>query len=275
MRQKRKARAEAERAAAAEPEIEIDAEAAAAAEPEAEIDDNVEDLTPSATGRLESIVESLLFAADKPLTIKDLKRLTKERDVGLIEQAIDAITAHYSDRGIVLHAVADAFQFRTSPGNSAWVTQLVAGRPVRLTRAQLESLAIIAYRQPITRPEIEEIRGVDTGSSLRVLLERSLIRILGKKEEPGRPLLYGTTRDFLEFFNLKDLQELPTLREFHELSEDSMREVERLGMEPEESESESESESVSESESGSESEPEPEPESEPESEPDTDEAASA
>ena len=263
MRQKRKARAEAERAAAAEPEIEIDAEAAA--EPEAEIDDNVEDLTPSATGRLESIVESLLFAADKPLTIKDLKRLTKERDVGLIEQAIDAITAHYSDRGIVLHAVADAFQFRTSPGNSAWVTQLVAGRPVRLTRAQLESLAIIAYRQPITRPEIEEIRGVDTGSSLRVLLERSLIRILGKKEEPGRPLLYGTTRDFLEFFNLKDLQELPTLREFHELSEDSMREVERLGMDPEESESES----------GSESEPEPEPESEPESEPDTDEAASA
>jgi segregation and condensation protein B len=106
----------------------------------------------------------------------------------------------------------------------------VAGRPVRLTRAQLETLAIVAYRQPITKPEIDEIRGVDAGGTLHLLLDRQLVRVLGKKEEPGRPLLYGTTKDFLEFFNLSDLRDLPTLREYHELSEDSRRLVEeKLG----------------------------------------------
>jgi segregation and condensation protein B len=89
-----------------------------------------------------------------------------------------------------------------------------------MTRAQLETLAIIAYRQPVTRPEIEDIRGVDCGAVVKALLERKLVKILGKKEEPGRPILYGTTREFLEFFALKDLASLPTLREFHELSEE-------------------------------------------------------
>jgi segregation and condensation protein B len=100
-------------------------------------------------------------------------------------------------------------------------------RPQRLTRAALETLAIIAYRQPVTRPEIEEIRGVDCGAVVKALLERRLVKILGKKEEPGRPILYGTTREFLEFFSLKDLASLPTLREFHELSEEHRDIVEK------------------------------------------------
>jgi segregation and condensation protein B len=98
---------------------------------------------------------------------------------------------------------------------------------VRLSRAQVETLAILAYRQPVTRPEIDDIRGVDSGPVLKVLLERDLVRILGKKDEPGRPMIYGTTTAFLEFFGLKSLKDLPTLREFTELSEDSRRVAER------------------------------------------------
>jgi len=99
-------------------------------------------------------------------------------------------------------------------------------KPLRLTRAALEALAIIAYRQPITRPEMEDLRGVDCGAVTKALLERKLIRILGKKDEPGRPLIYGTTKEFLELFGLRDLTQLPTLREFQELSEESRRIVE-------------------------------------------------
>jgi segregation and condensation protein B len=105
------------------------------------------------------------------------------------------------------------------------VTKLVAGKPQRLSRAMLEALAIIAYRQPITRPEIDEIRGVDCGPVLKTLLDRGFVRILGKKEDVGRPMLYGTTPEFLKTFSLKDLSELPTLQEFHELSEQQMASV--------------------------------------------------
>ena len=112
--------------------------------------------------------------------------------------------------------------------NAHWVQQLVAGKPVKLTRAQLEVLAIVAYRQPITRPEVDEVRGVDSGGTMKVLLDRGLLRVLGKKEEPGRPMLYGTSKEFLEFFNLKDLKDLPTLREFYELSEESMAKIREL-----------------------------------------------
>src|SRR5262249_6631638 len=136
--------------------------------------------------------------------------------------------ADYADRGVVLHEVAGGFQFRTNPMNAHWVREVVAGKPVKLTRAQLEVLAIVASRQPITRPEVDEIRGVDSGGTMKVLLDRGLIRVLGKKEEPGRPMLYGTSKEFLEFFNLKDLKDLPTLREFYELSEDSMAKIREL-----------------------------------------------
>ncbi len=178
--------------------------------------------------RLKSIVESLLFASDKPLPLKRLVDVTKERDIENVAAAVEALRADYADRGVVLHEVAGGFQFRTNPMNAHWVRELVAGKPVKLTRAQLEVLAIVAYRQPITRPEVDEIRGVDSGGTMKVLLDRGLIRVLGKKEEPGRPMLYGTSKDFLEFFNLKDLKDLPTLREFYELSEDSMAKIREL-----------------------------------------------
>lgn len=211
----------------------LDAAETAVAQPEQGAEE-IADASPTAgeghevPERLKSILESLLFASDKPLTVKRLQDLTGERDLEKVQAAIEWLRADYGDRGVVLHEVGGGFQFRTNPLNAHWVQQLVAGRPVRLSRAQLETLAIVGYRQPITRPEIDEIRGVDSGGTLKILSDRSLIRVLGKKEEPGRPMLYGTTKEFLEFFHLKDLKDLPTLREFHELSEDSLAKVREL-----------------------------------------------
>ncbi len=183
---------------------------------------------PSPEERLPSILESLLLVADRPLSVQDLADLVAEPDPMKIETALTVLSAGYGDRGIQLHPVAGGWQLRTNPQNAAWVQRLLDKKPVRLTRAQLETMAIVGYRQPITRPEIDEIRGVDSGGTLKTLLDRSLVRILGKKEEPGRPLLYGTTKEFLEFFNLRDLADLPTLREFHELSEEHQAQVAAL-----------------------------------------------
>jgi segregation and condensation protein B len=180
------------------------------------------------TSRLVGIVEALLFAADKPLALQALAQLIGEPDVGKVRAAVAEIEVHYGDRGIQLHAVAGGYQFRTHPSHATWVQKMLAQKPVRLTRAQLETLAIVSYRQPITRPEIDQIRGVDSGGTLKTLMDRLLIRILGKKEEPGRPILYGTTKEFLEFFNLSDLKDLPTLREFHELTEEHQAQVAAL-----------------------------------------------
>ena len=181
-----------------------------------------------APSRLPSILESLLLVADRPLSSVDLAALVGEPDPGKVTATLGTIATDLLPRGIHLHNVAGGWQLRTNPINAAWVQKLLAAKPVRLTRAQLETLAIVGYRQPITRPEIDEIRGVDSGGTLKTLLDRSLVRILGKKEEPGRPLLYGTTKEFLEFFNLRDLRDLPTLREFHELSEEHQAQVAAL-----------------------------------------------
>jgi segregation and condensation protein B len=181
--------------------------------------------------RLRRLVEALIFASDKPVTVARLRQLTRVGDVRRIEQALAELADEYRDRGIALQQVSGGYQMRTNPQYSAWVQHLIAGRPVRLSRAQLETLAIIAYRQPITRPEIDEIRGVDSSNTLRVLTDRALIRVLGKKEEVGRPLLYGTTKEFLDFFSLADLRELPTLREYSELTAESRRVMsDRLGL---------------------------------------------
>jgi len=201
---------------------------AAPEEDEADPDADLEPVRGTSPQRLKLIVESLLFASDRPLALVQLRHLTGERNLGSIQAALDSLVEDYKDRGVVLGELAGGYQFRTHPTAAEHVQRLIAGRPVRLSRAQLETLAIIAYRQPVTRPEIDEIRGVDCGGTLKLLLDRSLIRVLGKKEEPGRPLLYGTSKEFLEFFNLKDLRDLPTLREFHELTEESMRVVEKL-----------------------------------------------
>src|SRR5690606_5938084 len=127
----------------------------------------------------------------------------------------------YESRGMRIESVAEGFAFRSNPAYGTYVRSFLAQRPIRLSRAQLETMAIIAYRQPITRPEIDDVRGVDSGPVLKTLLERELVRMVGKKDEPGRPILYGTTQQALEFFNLQSLSELPTLREFTELSDES------------------------------------------------------
>ena len=175
--------------------------------------------------QLEPLIESLLFASDRPLSVSDLKRLTGERDSRLINEALEALMARRAESGVQVIAVGGGYCFRTNPAFGDWVSKLLAGKPVRLSRAMLETLAIVAYRQPITRPEMDEIRGVDCGPVLKSLLDRGLIRIIGKKEEVGRPMLYGTTPEFLRIFSLKDLTELPTLRQFHELSAEHQAKV--------------------------------------------------
>ena len=178
--------------------------------------------------RVRTTVEALLFLAEKPLAVEDVRQATAI-EPARIRKALDELSGHFREgvSGIVLHEVAGGWQLRTSPDASDAVRRFLKVKPQRLTRAALETLAIVAYRQPVTRPEVEEIRGVDSGAVVKALLERKLLKILGKKEEPGRPILYGTTREFLEFFALKDLASLPTLREFHELSEEHREIVEK------------------------------------------------
>jgi segregation and condensation protein B len=172
-------------------------------------------------------VEALLFAAEKPLDLASLREATQFEEAA-IREAIAALQHRFAagTAGVVLVDLGGRWQLRTDPQLAAYVRRLLQVKPLRLTRAALEALAIVAYRQPVTRPEMEDLRGVDCGAVLKALLERKLIRILGKKDEPGRPLLYGTTREFLELFSLRDLTQLPTLREFQELSEESRKIVE-------------------------------------------------
>ena len=171
--------------------------------------------------RLVSILESLLFAAAKPLKVQELRKVLAETSQHQIQLALKHLMAATASRGVVLAQVAGGFQFRTHPDNAVWVQKMLQSKPARLSRTQIETLAIVAYRQPITRPEIDDVRGVDSGAVLKTLLERELIQIVGRKEEPGRPLLYGTTVRFLEFFNLRSLRDMPTLRDFRDLSEES------------------------------------------------------
>ncbi|APR81997.1 Segregation and condensation protein B [Minicystis rosea] len=181
---------------------------------------------------LKGVLEALVFASEHPLPAKELARLAKA-DLKVVRTLLAELVEEYYPRGFRLDEVAGGFVFRTSPLFAPFVREQVAKKPVKMTRAQIETLAIVAYRQPITRPEIDEVRGVDSGAVLKSLLERELVRILGKKDEPGRPMLYGTTGSFLEFFGLKALGDLPTLREFTELTDESRRTYEReMGEEP-------------------------------------------
>ncbi len=172
------------------------------------------------------LLEALVFASDKPLRSVDMAKAAGV-ELELVKQLLDELKSEYASRGIQLDEVAGGWVYRTRLEYAPFVRDLTSERPVRLTRAQVETLAIVAYRQPITRPEIDDIRGVDSGPVLKLLLERDLLRMLGKKDEPGRPILYGTAAGFLELFGLRSLKELPTLREFSELTDDSRRFVDR------------------------------------------------
>lgn len=174
--------------------------------------------------RLKSVLESLFFAADGPLTLHHISEVLEGVDAGVdkkdVSAAIHELQSEYESlgRGFRLIDVAGGYQMRTPKENAGWVRGLYQGRTVRMTRATLETLAIIAYKQPITRAEIEAIRGVDVDGVLSTLLERRLVRIVARKDVPGRPFLYGTTSEFLELFNLKDLTHLPTLKEMEEMT---------------------------------------------------------
>jgi segregation and condensation protein B len=165
--------------------------------------------------RLRSILESLLFAAGDPVSLARLCQLVPGYERREVSRTLAEIADQYAreERGFRLQEVAGGWQLRTPRANAEFVKALLAQRPVRLTRAALETLAVVAYRQPVTRPEIEAIRGVDVDAVLTTLLERRLVRVLGRKDVVGRPLLYGTTPAFLETFGLKDLAALPRLEE--------------------------------------------------------------
>jgi segregation and condensation protein B len=169
---------------------------------------------------IKSIIESLLFVADGPLTIQKLGEVLEGVGKADLRSTLDELQAELenSRRGIRLVEVAGGYQLRTPKVNADWIKKFLGGRPARIGRATLETLAIIAYRQPITRAEIEAIRGVDVDGVINTLLDRSLIRAVARKDVPGRPFLYGTTAEFLQLFNLKDLTHLPTLKEMEEIT---------------------------------------------------------
>ncbi|GEM_PF-6075167 len=203
-------------------------------------EDDLSGVEGEASPSLVRIVESLLFAAPGPLGVRDIRKVLQDPSSRQVQLALKHIHVEWENRGVMLAQVAGGFQFRTHADNAGWVQKLLAAKPARLSRPQLETLAMIAYRQPITRVEIDHLRGVDTGAVIKVLLERELIEIVGRREEPGRPIVYGTTVKFLEFFNLRSLRELPPLQEVRALSSETLRahgsaaglrELEALGQE--------------------------------------------
>lgn len=165
--------------------------------------------------RLKAILESLLFAAAEPVGLSQLVTVIESVARDDIRKALGEMAIAYASggRGIVLEEVANGYQLRTPKEHALYVRKLLAAKPPRLSRPLLETVAIVAYRQPITRPEIEQLRGVDCGGVIDTLIERRLIQIAGRKEAPGRPIMYTTTRDFLELFGLRDLSGLPDLEE--------------------------------------------------------------
>jgi segregation and condensation protein B len=168
-----------------------------------------------------AIIEALLFASEAPLTVERIVLTLSDTEKKEIVSLLEGLIREYDARGggICLREVAGGFQFRTRTDLSPWVRKLKAGRPALLSTPALETLAVVAYRQPLVKAEIDRIRGVDASGALKGLLEKKLVRIVGRKDVPGKPIIYGTTRKFLEVFNLKDLSELPTLRELRDLQE--------------------------------------------------------
>jgi segregation and condensation protein B len=172
---------------------------------------------------VKNVIEAALLAAGRPLTMDELVSVFDERDGSNAEEvrgAIAALTADYETRGLELLEVASGFRIQIRTGVAEPVSRLWQERPAKYSRALLETLALVAYRQPITRGEIEQIRGVAVNPNIiKTLLERSWIRVVGHRDVPGKPELLGTTRDFLDYFSLKKLDDLPTLAQLKELED--------------------------------------------------------
>ena len=176
------------------------------------------------------ILEALLLSSAEPVTAARLGRVVPESSAREVREDLEALNESYAaeGRGFRIEEVSGGWQLRTLPELAPYVQQLEPVPPLRMSRAGLETLAIIAYKQPVTRAEVEHVRGVDAGPLLRGLLERRLVRIAGHREVPGRPILYATTPRFLEIFGLAALTDLPTLREIEELLRDRMPEGEEV-----------------------------------------------
>lgn len=169
---------------------------------------------------LKSILECLLFVSDKPLSLSTLQGLLESVDRRTLLAALDELKAEYDQqkRAFQLMDIAEGYQLATRVQYAPWIRKMYKTRTAsKLSRAALETLAIIAYRQPITRAEIEDVRGVAADSVVSLLLERKFIRLVGRKEVVGRPMLYGTTKDFLHYFGLKDLNDMPTLKDLEDI----------------------------------------------------------
>ncbi len=168
---------------------------------------------------LKLIIEALLFVSEKPLSVSDIHSCLPDVNISDIKSALSVLKSEYEamERSFGLKEIADGFQLRSHSEYGPYILKMLQTSPNRLSRAATETLAIIAYKQPILRHEIERFRGVDVGGILRTLMEKGLIRIMGRENLPGRPLIYGTTRKFLEVFDLKDIQALPKLKEIKAL----------------------------------------------------------
>lgn len=166
---------------------------------------------------MKPLLEALLFVSGDPITLADLKGITDLPEAD-IKQSLEELIEDYrrADRGILIMEIANGYQMVTNPAHATWVRKMKnTGTSGRLSLPALETLAIIAYNQPIIKAEVEQIRGVNSDGVVKNLLDKRLIKIVGRKEVPGKPLLYGTTREFLQYFGLKDLTELPTIQELN------------------------------------------------------------
>jgi len=171
---------------------------------------------------LKMIIEALLYAAEKPLSAKEIRTVLPDTKESEIKGALEVLRQEYEslERSFTLKEVASGYQFRSRSEYAPYIMKMLQKSPSRLSRAAMETLAIIAYKQPILRHEIERFRGVDVGGILRTLLEKGLIKIMGRKELPGRPLIYGTSKRFLEVFDLKSISDLPKLKEIKAFGSD-------------------------------------------------------
>jgi segregation and condensation protein B len=207
---------------AGEEHAEDPSSSSADSEAEVEVETDESDSALSDLRALKGILEALLFVTVDPIPVTRFLALLGAVTKHEVEQALASLSHDYEQegRGLQLAEVAGGYRIMTKAEFAPWLKRLEKVKaPSKLSRSALESLAIIAYKQPIVRAEVEQIRGVETSGVIRTLLERKLVRIVGRKEEPGRPIMYGTTKFFLEHFGLRDLAQLPPLREFRELGE--------------------------------------------------------
>ncbi|OGW61072.1 MAG: SMC-Scp complex subunit ScpB [Nitrospirae bacterium RBG_16_64_22] len=170
---------------------------------------------------IRAVLEAFLFVAPEPLSVDRMADLFDGVDREEVREALTEVRDELEVRDSGLHVVevAGGWQMVTRPQYAPWVRRLLSKTPARLSRAGLETLAIVAYRQPVTRAEVEQVRGVDCGGALKTLLERRLVRMLGRMDVAGRPIMYGTTQEFLQYFGLKDLSQLPSLKEFQDMAD--------------------------------------------------------